>query len=66
MMKIKMVRAHGQHKVGDVHDMPDGQASLWLSLGYATIEHTAPEIETATIEERSETADVPRKYRAKK
>ena len=66
MIKIKMVRAHGQHKAGNVYDMPDGQASLWLSLGYATIERAAPEIETATIEERSETADVPRKIRAKK
>jgi hypothetical protein len=65
-MKIRMSRAYGQFKVGDVHEMPDGQASLWLSLGYATIERAAEEIETATIEHRTERADVQRKPRGKK
>ena len=62
-MKIRMTRAHGGRKPGDVMEMSDGQASLWLSLGFAVVERDAEEIETATVEQRTETADAPRKLK---
>ena len=64
-MKICMVRPYGMRNVGDVVDMPDGQASLWLSLGYATAHRQQEAIETATLEERAETPEAPRKARGK-
>lgn len=60
-MKIRMTRAYGGRKPGDVMEMSDGQASLWLSLGFAVIEREAVEIEMATVEQRTETADLLRK-----
>lgn len=64
-MKICMVRAYGMQKIGDVVEMPDGRASLWLSLGYATVYRQQEPIETATLEVRAETPEAPRRTRGR-
>lgn len=57
-MKIKLVKPFGAYRKGDVIDMADAPGRLLIADGYAVEERQRNLIETATVEERSETADM--------
>lgn len=58
-MKIKMKRAHGAYKAGEVVDLPERQARGLIAWEYAVEvrESQASLIETAAVEHVAETAD---------
>lgn len=65
-MKIRMAKAHGSYKPGDVVDLPDQQAQSLIAWAYATEVRDAQKqlIETASVEPVTERADVtPRRRR---
>jgi hypothetical protein len=57
-MKIRMTKSFGAYRPGDVVEMPTAPATRLISDGYAVEERQRNLIETASVEERSETADV--------
>lgn len=57
-MKIRLVKPFGSYRKGDVVDMPDTTGRLLVADGYAVEERQRNLIETASVEERSETADM--------
>lgn len=62
-VKIRMARAHGAYKPGEVIDLPEQQARTLIAWEYATeVRDTQKLIETASVEPVAERADVtPRK-----
>lgn len=56
-MKIRLVRSFRVYRRGQVLDVPDGQANLWISHGIAVEEKQGDLLETATAEPKAETAD---------
>jgi hypothetical protein len=65
-MKIRMARAHGAYKPGEVIDVPELLAQSLIAWEYATEVRHDPQtmIETASVEPVAESADVtPRKRR---
>jgi hypothetical protein len=65
-MKIRMAKAHGAYKPGDVVDLPEQQAQSLIAWDYATeVRDTQQQlIETASVEPVVERADVtPRRRR---
>lgn len=65
-MKIRMKRAHGAYKVGEVVDLPERQALSLVAWEYATEVRDAQHelIETASVEPVAESADMtPRRRR---
>lgn len=65
-MKIRMAKAHGSYKPGQVVDLPEREARALIAWEYATeIRDTQQQlIETASVEPVSESADVtPRRKR---
>ena len=57
-MKIKMVKAVRSYRKGDVIEIEDAAGRLLIADGYAVEERQRNLIETATVEGRSETADL--------
>jgi hypothetical protein len=65
-MKIRMAKAHGSYKPGDVVDLPERQAQSLIAWAYATeVRETQQQlIETASVEPAAERAEVtPRRRR---
>ena len=65
-MKIRMKRAHGAYKAGEVIDLPERQAQSLIAWEYATEVRNAQQdlIETASVEPVAESADMtPRRRR---
>jgi hypothetical protein len=65
-MKIRMKRAHGAYKAGEVIDLPERQALSLIAWEYATEVRNAQQdlIETASVEPVAESADMtPRRRR---
>jgi hypothetical protein len=65
-MKIRMARAHGAYKVGEVIDLPERQAQSLIAWEYATEVRDSQQtlIETASVEPVAESADLtPRRRR---
>lgn len=67
MMKIKMKKAHGSYRVGEIVELPERDAESLIAWEYAERVHDSQQtlIETATVETRAETADVTPKRRRK-
>jgi hypothetical protein len=57
-MKIKLVKVVRSYRKGDVIEIEDSAGRLLIADGYAVEERQRNLIETATVEERSETADL--------
>ena len=57
-MKIKLTKAFGSYRKGETIEMADAPARLLIADGYAVEERQRNLIETASVEERSETADL--------
>lgn len=67
IMKIKMQRAYGSYKSGERVEVDPGLAARLLAWGYAVEDRQQDLIETATVEQRAETADVnPKRRRRQK
>ena len=65
-MKIRMARAHGAYKPGEVIDLPERQAQSLIAWEYATEvrDNQQTLIETASVEPVAESADItPRRRR---
>lgn len=65
-MKIRMARAHGAYKPGEVIDLPERQAQSLIAWEYATEVRNDQQtlIETASVEPVAESADfTPRRRR---
>jgi len=65
-MKIRMAKAHGSYKLGEVVDLPERQAQALIAWDYATEVRDTQQtlIETASIEPVTERAEVtPRRRR---
>lgn len=65
-MKIRLTRAHGAYKVGEVIDLPERQAQSLIAWEYATEVRDSQQtlIETASVEPVAESADLtPRRRR---
>jgi len=65
-MKIRMARAHGAYKPGEVIDLPERQAQSLIAWEYATEVRNDQQslIETASVEPVAESADItPRRRR---
>ena len=65
-MKIRMKRAHGAYKPGEVLDLPERQAQSLIAWEDAVEERNAQQdlIETASVEPVAESADLtPRRRR---
>ena len=61
-MKIKLTRPHGAYRRGEVVDLPDRTARQMIADGLAVEDRQRNLIETASVEQRAETADLnPRK-----
>lgn len=59
-MKIRMAKAHGSYKPGEVVDLPEQQAKSLIAWEYATEVRDTQQrlIETASVEPVTERADV--------
>lgn len=67
IMKIRMTRAYGAYKVGETIQADTGLAARLMAWGYAVEDKQQDLIETASVEHRSETADVnPQRKRKQK
>jgi len=65
-MKIRLTRAHGSYKAGEVIDLPERQAQSLIAWEYATEVRDSQQnlIETASVEPVAESADLtPRRRR---
>jgi len=65
-MKIRMARAHGAYKPGEVIDLPERQAQSLIAWEYATEvrDNQQTLVETASVEPVAESADLtPRRRR---
>lgn len=65
-MKIRIAKAHGSYKPGEVVDLPEQQAQSLIAWAYATEVRDSQQqlIETASVEPVAERADVtPRRRR---
>jgi hypothetical protein len=65
-MKIRMARAHGAYKPGEVIELPERQARSLIAWEYATEVRDSQQtlIETASVEPVTESADItPRRRR---
>lgn len=65
-MKIRMKRAHGAYRAGEVIDLPERQALSLIAWEYASEVRDAQQslIETASVEPIAESADMtPRRRR---
>lgn len=66
-MKIRMSRPYGAYKAGESVEVDPGLAARLLAWGYAVEDRQQDLIETATVEQRAETADVnPKRRRRQK
>ena len=63
MKKMKMLRAYGSYRPGQVVDVPGGLAAEWLGRGIAVEEKQGQLIETAALDQPVERADATPKRR---
>lgn len=66
MVRIRMKKAHGAYRVGEIVELPERDADSLVAWEYAERAQDAQQnlIETATDEPKTETADVtPRRRR---
>lgn len=60
-VKLRFLRPHGAYRKGDVIQYPVGPARGLVAAGACEFVRDEPQlIETAMLEQRAETADVPR------
>ena len=57
MMKLRLTRPWRAYRKGQVVDVPGGLATEWLARGIAVHETQKPLIETAAVQQDTETAD---------
>lgn len=57
-MKIRLLKPYGKYRKGDTFELGDSAARLLIADGYAVEERQQHLIETASVEERCETADM--------
>lgn len=63
MRKMKLLRAYGNYRTGQVVDVPGGLAAEWLARRIAVEEKQSQLIETAALEQPAERADATPKRR---
>lgn len=63
MKKMKLLRAYGNYRTGQVVDVPGGLAADWLARGVAIEEKQGQLLETAAIDQQVERADATPKRR---
>lgn len=63
MKKMKLLRAYGNYRTGQVVDVPGGLAAEWLARRIAVEETQGQLIETAAVEQVVERADATPKRR---
>lgn len=63
MLKMKLLRAYGRYRTGQVVDVPGGLAADWLARGIAVEETQGQLIETAAVDQAVERADATPKRR---
>lgn len=67
MVRIRMRKAHGSYRVGEIVELPERDAESLMAWEYAERVHDNQQklIETATAESKAETADATPKRRRK-
>lgn len=63
MKKMKLLRAYGNYRTGQVVDVPGGLAAEWLARRIAVEETQGHLLETAALEQPAERADATPKRR---